>query len=515
MATQIERMMRLFRGYDQGYGTYGKLEERKGSAKKEIKGTAKTIRGPVTEQLWEDHIKGVTPFGGIPIDVNNECVWGCIDIDVYNGINHAYLAELCTKHSYPASVCTTKSGGAHVFLFAADPVPAVDMRTKLSELAVVLGAGGSEIFPKQNEVLYDRGDLGNWLNMPYFEAHKTTRYCVTDEGRQLALSEFISYAEKRVVSKDDFNDIGTPLEADPIEELEDGPPCLKILASRGFPEGSRNNGMFALGVLAKRKYPDTWESVLEDWNRRFMTPPLDSTEVSMIVRSLNKKEYEYRCKDQPCVSYCDAKVCRRQKYGVGGGAMHPVIIGMSILLCDPPLFFVKLSDGGTVECTGDQLLNPRLFQLAALNQQMVVLPLVKQQDWTDQINKCRADAPKIEVPFEVSTDGAFFTLLERFCTDKHKAVTREEIMLGKPFYDDMEERYYFRMEHLLEYLDRMKFKTFNRQQVATRIRLFKGDHKQVKLSNTKNPIIVWWIEAKQFNMQHSPHKITQIQEIPI
>ena len=44
------------------------------------------------------------------------------------------------------------------------------------ELAAGIGYGGVEIFPKQREVLVDRGDIGSWLNMPYFEGETSVRY---------------------------------------------------------------------------------------------------------------------------------------------------------------------------------------------------------------------------------------------------------------------------------------------------------------------------------------------------
>ena len=39
-----------------------------------------------------------------------------------------------------------------------------------------LGYGGCEIFPKQEELLVERGDIGNFINLPYFDAEQTMRY---------------------------------------------------------------------------------------------------------------------------------------------------------------------------------------------------------------------------------------------------------------------------------------------------------------------------------------------------
>ena len=62
-------------------------------------------------------------------------------------------------------VCCSKSGGAHIYLFVSEPVRAKEMQIKLKEIAVFLGFGESEIFPKQIE-LSSKG-TGNFLNLPY------------------------------------------------------------------------------------------------------------------------------------------------------------------------------------------------------------------------------------------------------------------------------------------------------------------------------------------------------------
>jgi hypothetical protein len=68
----------------------------------------------------------------------------------------------------PLVPCRSKSGGLHLFMFATEPVLAKAMQDCLRELAAGLGIAGSEIFPKQAELLSDRGDQGTWMIMPYF-----------------------------------------------------------------------------------------------------------------------------------------------------------------------------------------------------------------------------------------------------------------------------------------------------------------------------------------------------------
>src|SRR3569833_2186117 len=135
-------------------------------------------------------------------------------------------------------------------MFLAEPPPAVELRARLRQLSASMGWGDSEIFPKQNEILADRGDLGNWLNMPYLSAASTQRYGVKETGMAMSLDEFLSYAERRKVRLQDVEEPGEPED----ETLNDGPPCLQHLVEVGFPEGTRNNGLFGLGIFCKKKF---------------------------------------------------------------------------------------------------------------------------------------------------------------------------------------------------------------------------------------------------------------------
>ena len=59
------------------------------------------------------------------------------------------------------------------------------------------------------------------------------------------------------------------------------------------------------------------------YNKQFMTPPLDATEINTLIGSLDSKEYNYKCKDEPIHSFCDAKKCALQQFGVGDNAPTP------------------------------------------------------------------------------------------------------------------------------------------------------------------------------------------------
>ena len=79
----LERLKDIFKGLETAYGQTKKTSEIRANGKQEVKSF--TIKQPVTEELWQQHINGVEPaLGIVPINENNECKWGCIDIDQYN-----------------------------------------------------------------------------------------------------------------------------------------------------------------------------------------------------------------------------------------------------------------------------------------------------------------------------------------------------------------------------------------------------------------------------------------------
>jgi Primase C terminal 1 (PriCT-1) len=483
----VKKMMRLFAGYPDAYGTHG-TEKSNGAGKKvEIKSSVRTARGKVTEELWADHLSGKRPIGIIPLKENETCSWGVIDIDKYD-VDHVAIFEKLEEVGIPMVVCRSKSGGAHVFAFFAEEQPADQIIEALRGVAAVLGHGTAEIFPKQTRVLLEKGDLANWLNMPYFDAEVTKRYAVTRGGKGMSLEIFLKYAENKLCTLEDLRKRPPPkrtvlLPRSPYSssasagqpEFSDGPPCLEHMSAEGVPEGNRNNALFNYAILAKRKYPDNWQEVLERWNRECMTPPLPIDEVQQIMKSVGKKDYPYRCKDAPLSTFCNSGLCKTREFGIRAGAT-PTISSIAILDTQPPLFFVTM-DGGSVECSSEDILNPRAFQKMALEQLRVVTPLYNAKEWLPHIQRCIENATLIEAPDEAGTDGHFYELLERFCTDRHAAREADEMLLGRPWTSPEDKRVYFRLRDLMSFLDRERFRELTRQQITQRIKNYGGDQK--------------------------------------
>ena len=462
-----EQFSKIFEGSKRAHGIFNVNDQNNGLKQQGVARTIKTVGA--TTKNWDDHLKGQVGLGIIPINEDNLVKWGVIDIDTYS-LDLPELVKKIENFKLPLVVCRSKSGGAHVFCFTTDWISAGDMQDKLRELAAGLGYGGVEIFPKQREVLVDRGDIGSWLNMPYFENETSVRYAFNPKGQSLSAEEFIEFVEKRKITHEELLNLSVP----EVEELKDGPPCLKTLLKQGFPEGTRNNGLFNVGVYLKQASPDKWETEIEEYNRKFVNPPLPAQEVLTLISTLKKKEYNYKCNDEPIRSYCDVQKCRTCKFGVGKGNTAPTFSSLAKLDTKPPLWFLSIDDK-RLELTTEQLQNQTKFQRACMEILNLMPPKTNERAWQAQIQTLMDNGMEIiEVSSDVSLDGQFQDLLESFCTDLAQASTKEEVLLGKPFTE--KGNTYFRIKDLREYLVKHRFTELDTNKIASKLRDLKAKH---------------------------------------
>lgn len=502
--------MTLFRGFEGSHGTHGTpVANPDKGGKMEIKSTARTLREPVTRDLWRQHLEGRRPLGIIPIREDNTCLWGCGDVDQYD-LSHQELVLRVKKEGLPLVVDKSKSGGAHLYLFLSEPVPAAELQAKLRDLMAGLGFGGCEIFPKQTQVLVERGDQGNWLKMPYFGGDASECYAVAENGRGMTVGQFLRHAEERRISYSAMVKLGVRGTGNGADDVfSDGPPCLQHLSAVGFPQGGRNNGLFALGTFLKRKYPDRWVEMLQEMNDKHMSPPLPAQEVVDVTGALRKKDYNYKCSDQPIASHCNAGLCRTRRFGVGAGGTLPVMASLAKLDTDQPVWFLDVG-GERVELTTDQLQQPVRFQHKCMETINVVVPILKRDTWQTILQGLMDNVTIIEAPSEVSLEGQFAELLEVFCTDRQRARERDEILLGKPWWSEEEDRVYFRLRDLQEALERVKFERMTRSQVSNRIRGMGGSSHFFNLKG--RGVNVWWVPKGGMVVEKMPHDLPSSRE---
>ena len=415
----IEKFKNIFEGLDRAHGVTI-VGESNGNGTK-VKGKSFVKREPVTDDLWQKHLDGVNSLGVIPINDDNKCKWGCIDIDSYAGFDHQKLINKIKQFKLPLIVCRSKSGGAHVFLFTKNYVLASLMQDKLNEIRSVLGYGGSEVFPKQRE-LKSKDDTGNFLNLPYFNCSNTTRYAFLENGEAASIDAFFELVER--YKQEDISIIEVKR---PETPYSDGPPCIELMVQNKISEGGRNNALFHYGVYAKSKWPDNWKSKLVVFNETAMQSPLTDAEVDIIKKQHDKKEWGYKCNDQPMCSLCDKKLCRSRKFGIGQEIIFPNLTDLQVVNLEEPYYYMNVDGDRLYLDSAKHLANQTLFQEECIKQLRINPPTLKTGDWK-KITTLLLSGAEITEPAEgTGTKDILRNYLEDYCVNR----------IQKDDYDDL------------------------------------------------------------------------------
>jgi len=500
---QAKELLDLFAGLSRAYGTYRITGTNNG--KNKMEGSALTVQKELTEKTWQGHIDGKTGIGVVPITDDNSAQFAALDIDIYD-LDLPALEKKVNKLHLPLCLCRTKSGGAHLYLFMTEPVPASKIRQTMSEWSVALGFPGVEIFPKQDK-LAGPEDVGNWINMPYFDADRTTRYGIK-KGKAMTLPEFILYAQGRRTTPTTLSEI----HVESVDDILPGaPPCLRTLAINGVPAGMRNNAMYDFGVLAKMMNPETWADTVGEFNQKYMDPPLPLSEVNTVIKSLGRKDYFYKCNEPPISNICNKALCRKCEHGIGGSGEDPGIQveGLTKICTDPPSWIVQVS-GVRLQLETDELLMQQKFARKCVEMINFLPATIKTDKWKLFINELLNNVHEVEAPQDSGDKGQFMFHLEQFCTTRAPANTRDELLLGKPYHDE-DERTYFRACDLLRYLEQQRFRVYRGHQIYAVMRSCVKDLKHHQYNMRGKGVNAWSLpsfeqQTTEFDTQRLPEE---------
>lgn len=424
----IEKFREIFDGLRSAYGITTKTGEiRPRDGKHETKNSI--IRNEPTLELYKAHLEGQEPaLGIIPINEDNLCRWGCVDIDKYD-LNHKEIIDK-TK-DFPTQLFRSKSGGGHLFIFTKEWVPASLMRLKLKMVAAHIGYSGAEIIPKQDKKRSEKS-VGSYLNLPYFNGEFTTRYAFNANAEAMSLQEFIRMYDLRALTREQLEqfEIKAKEKKETNGDFEGIPPCLKTLLSLKVGTGQRNETMFHLGVYLKKRFEKNWKTKMLSYNSKYFDPPLDDDEIETIGESLAKEDYKYKCGQEPMHSHCDPMPCAMVKYGVGNDGI-PGIAPSSIekYASDPPIYIVSI-DGDQVECEDEVLWNADKFGMACMNQTQKILDPVSKPVWRRMLKKLFVDIQEIPAPDSSKVSVQLKETFENYAK-LSEAKKEREVKLGK------------------------------------------------------------------------------------
>ena len=419
----------IFKGLDRARGvTY---VDKKGEDGQKIKGKSFVTREKVTDDLWNKHLQGIEPsLGIIPINDDNKCIWGCIDIDSYAGFDHKKLISKIKELKLPLVVFRSKSGGAHVFLFTQVPVEAKIVRDKLLSISAVLGYGGSEVFPKQIE-LKSQDDTGNFLNLPYFNGNNTTRYAFKDDGTAASLEEFYG-----IYNNVKQLDVGSIKVERPQSEFSDGPPCLESLTQSKLNDG-RDRVIYQFIQYAKRKWPEEWPKKINQFNYTHFVEPLEDKVIQDKIKFHSKKDLGFKCNEEPMCNHCDKNLCRTREFGIGGESVFPSLTDLQKILLDEPYYWVNV-DGERVKLdTIDYLMEQRLFRRTVAKQINKKPKRVTTKEFESYVDQLLQAIEEVEAPVGSSKIDQLSNHLEDYCIQRSiGSVTKKDILNGAVYTEE-------------------------------------------------------------------------------
>lgn len=473
-----ERFAALFSGMTLAYGQYSNNR-------------AKTVKSPVGKTQFDRHFQGLVGLGIVPIgDDGKSCHFGVIDID-NNKVDHYWLVNRIEEFGFPLVVCRSKSGGAHLYAFTQKPIAAVHLRRIMSSFAAKLGFGSSEIFPKQDEV--KPGDVGNWINLPYYNVSDTNRYAFNKLG-PLLLPEFLEMAET-IKNGDRLSAYIQDLEPEGM------PPCLTNFYRNGVDEGNRNEIMYSFAVFLKKSGANIEEDLL-NINYKVLSTPLSVKEVQQIAQSVGRKDYQYKCKDPNLKAHCDSVSCRRLKFGVGGNRhedYHEHMIGcLTKHMTDPPRWVLDVN-GVDIEFSSDDLMNYYRVRILTMERANILAPPLKQEEWL-LILKDRLENIRIEeAPTDASVHGDLITAIADFIQVADRSINgRKDLFRGLPV---KEENYkdspvvFFRSNDFIGHLKRRKSPiTLTGSALWMAMRKVGCNHTKIKAADST--VQVWFVKLE-------------------
>lgn len=477
------RFQKIFTGLDRCHGRYNQ-------------GRARTVRKRASLQSYRKHLEGTIGLGIVPIKENARCCFAAIDIDDHE-VDHAALERRIKELGLPLIICRSKSGGAHLYTFyKPDGELAPIIRRNLSEWGAALGFGTSEIFPKQDR-LVDKDDLGNWINLPYYNAASTNRFMV-ENGKPASLPRFLDAAESIATIHDLKEENRKEVSTNDIKDHEGFTPCIQAAIKEKIPLGQRNEMLFNVGVFLKRKYGEPeWENQLSNFNLRYCEKPIPNAELQRkIIKSVNRKDYSFKCNEPFAKSHCDRLRCQQLKFGVGKVeyVYHELSIGRLLKICtDPPKWVLDFA-GLDVTISTEQLENYKRIRTIGLEKLNKRFPPMKPADWDQVLKKLLESVEEIEAPEDASKYGHLYNLMDRYFANARNGDDRTKVKRGIPVIDRIKDQpaILFTSSGVMEFLKRQKFSNITMPDLFAALRKMGVKHKKMK------------IEGKSLNIWYTP-----------
>ena len=484
----LHDFMTLFRGNETTRGVF--LPSGTADENGKEQGSAFTERSLLTEEDYLQHLEGKKGLGIVPIREDAKCYFGVIDLD--DVATTPLIPPILRRYGYPLIPFRSKSGGLHLYAFFREPTAARKVIDVLNTYRRTLGLPKqTEIFPKQAKL--ENNAMGNWINLPYYKSASTTRYLIGEDGTALTLEEAINYCAARTLLTDDLEKHLASL------PINDGPPCIQAIYLRGHTP-MRNNYMFSHAVYLKSKYGDDFEQKVVEANSA-LEVPLPLKEISdTIVNSLKKKDYAYKCAEEPLCSICDKTECKKREFGVGSSSVPELSFEqLSQYLADPP-YYEWMINGKLLRFYSEaDIINQQAFRTLCFRILHILPMRLKDETWTRVVNTALTNIKAVSVDSgdDISIGAMFTEYLTEFLTKRASAANKDQILMDRVFKDDELHAYVFRSKNLVNFLVIQKtFRAFGQTEIQARLRDLGGKAIRYYVNKQNSTLRVWTLPFK-------------------
>jgi hypothetical protein len=176
------------------------------------------------------------------------------------------------------------------------------------------------------------------------------------------------------------------LEGATIEDtFKGGPVCLSILAKLGV-QTFQHNFLFNVAIFFKRKYPENWEEAMRWCNFFVLKPSGNMEKLEAIIKDFGRRDYEYRCKDEPICGFCHSRVCRLEPYGVGSGNGDAAKMELGLTKINR-IPIIWLMGEARIRITSEDLLDVRRLRVRCLENGKPFPDRIKQTEWDEVVRR--------------------------------------------------------------------------------------------------------------------------------
>ena len=479
----LKGFLEVFTGNTEGYGEhiYGEIID----GQKESKGKSYTKNAPVTDSLYKSHLGGIKGLGISPINSSSNCSFGVIDVDSYIG-SYDYIIDMIYQNDLPLTPFRSKSGGLHLYLFFSEPTKANKVIDIMRDLLIILGLPkDTEVFPKQNKLTMG---IGNWINLPYFGGDTTKAYLIKKDGTAASLREALNtISDRRHLILEIFEMIK-------LLPLSDALPCLQHLYMKKE-ISFRNEYLFSLATYFKAKHGDEFEFHLVRANDELSKPHTIDRLNSTIISSHKKKDYGYKCANDPLVSVCNKSACSKRKFGIGGDEVSELSYEeFTQFLTDPPHYEWKINDKKLKFFKEIDIIQQTKFRELCFRQLHILPYRLKDNTWIKIVNTALSNVVIVNVEEEddISPGAMFKEYLTEFLENRAMASSKEQILLDRVFKDDECNQYIFKSKNLWTFLTTQKqFRYYGQVEVQNKLREMGGKPERYYISKDVRNARVW------------------------